>query len=51
MSARYLAGRAVDAQRETDRWLARVRPAIRLPILLVLTYLVARVLLLWLFRA
>ncbi len=47
--SRYLAGRAVEAQRETvvDR-LARFGRRHRLPILLVLTYLVARVLLLWL---
>jgi hypothetical protein len=48
---RYLAGRAVEAQRETvfDR-VARFGRRHRLPILLVLTYLVARVLLLWLVR-
>jgi len=48
---RYLAGRAVHAHRERllDR-LARVGRRYRLPILLVLTYVVVRVLLLWLFR-
>jgi eukaryotic-like serine/threonine-protein kinase len=48
---RYLAGRAVHAHRERvlDR-LARVGRRHRLPILLVLTYVVVRVLLLWLFR-
>ena len=48
---RYLAGRAVDAHRERllDR-LARVGRRYRLPILLVLTYVVVRALLLWLFR-
>ena len=48
---RFLAGRAVEAHREgiVDR-LARVGRRYRLPILLVLTYLVARVLLLWLLR-
>ena len=49
--SRFLAGRAVEAHREgiLDR-LARVGRRYRLPILLVLTYLVARVLLLLLFR-
>jgi serine/threonine protein kinase len=49
--SRYLAGRAVEAHRERllDR-LARVGRRHRLPILLVLTYVVVRVLLLWLFR-
>jgi eukaryotic-like serine/threonine-protein kinase len=48
---RYLAGRAVEAHRERllDR-LARVGRRYRLPILLVLTYIVVRALLLWLFR-
>jgi hypothetical protein len=48
---RFLAGRAVEAHRERvlDR-LARVGRRYRLPILVVLTYLVARALLLWLFR-
>jgi eukaryotic-like serine/threonine-protein kinase len=48
---RYLAGRAVEAHREplVDR-LIRVGRRHRLPILLVLTYVVARVLLLYLFR-
>ena len=48
---RYLAGRAVEAHRERllDR-VARVGRRYRLPILLVLTYVVVRVLLLWLFR-
>jgi serine/threonine protein kinase len=48
---RYLAGRAVHAHREriVDR-LARVGRRHRLPILLVLTYLVVRMLLLWLAR-
>jgi serine/threonine protein kinase len=47
--SRFLAGRAVEAHRErlVDR-LARFYRRYRLPILLVLTYLVARVLLLWL---
>jgi predicted Ser/Thr protein kinase len=47
--SRFLAGRAVEAHRErlVDR-LARFGRRYRLPILLVLTYLVARVLLLWL---
>jgi serine/threonine protein kinase len=46
---RFLAGRAVEAHRErlADR-LARFYRRYRLPILLVLTYLVARILLLWL---
>jgi hypothetical protein len=46
---RYLAGRAVEAHRERlfDR-LARVGRRYRLPILLVLTYVVVRALLLWL---
>ena len=46
---RFLAGRAVEAHRErlVDR-LARFYRRYRLPILLVLTYLVARILLLWL---
>jgi serine/threonine protein kinase len=49
--SRYLAGRAVEAHRERllDR-LARVGRRYRLPILLVLTYVVVRALLLWLFR-
>jgi hypothetical protein len=49
--SRYLAGRAVEAHRErlVDR-LARFGRRYRLPILLVLTYLVVRVLMLWLFR-
>jgi hypothetical protein len=49
--SRFLAGRAVEAHREGifDR-LARVGRRYRLPILLVLTYLVVRVLLLFLFR-
>jgi serine/threonine protein kinase len=48
---RYLAGRAVGAHRERllDR-LARVGRRYRLPILVVLTYLVARALLMWLFQ-
>jgi len=48
---RFLDGRAVEAHRErvVDR-LARVGRRYRLPILLVLTYLVVRVLLLWLVR-
>jgi len=48
---RFLAGRAVEAHRErlVDR-LARFYRRYRLPILLVLTYLIARVLLLWLAR-
>jgi eukaryotic-like serine/threonine-protein kinase len=48
---RYLAGRAVEAHRERllDR-VARVGRRYRLPILLVLTYVVVRVLLLWLVR-
>ena len=49
--SRFLAGRAVEAHREglLDR-LARVGRKYRLPMLLVLTYLVMRVLLLWLVR-
>jgi hypothetical protein len=49
--SRFLAGRAVEAHRErlVDR-LARIGRKYRLPILLVLTYLVMRVLLLWLVR-
>ena len=49
--SRFLAGSAVGAHRErlVDR-LTRVGRRYRLPILLVLTYLVARVLLLWLVR-
>jgi len=49
--SRFLAGRAVGAHRErlVDR-LGRVGRRYRLPILLVLTYLVVRVVLLWLFR-
>jgi serine/threonine protein kinase len=49
--SRFLAGSAVEAHRErlVDR-LARVGRRYRLPILLVLTYLVVRVVLLWLFR-
>ena len=49
--SRFLAGRAVEAHRErlVDR-LARFGRRYRLPILLVLTYLVVRVLMLWLFR-
>jgi serine/threonine protein kinase len=48
---RFLAGRAVEAHRErlVDR-LARFGRTYRLPIFLVLTYLVVRVLLLWLVR-
>ena len=48
---RYLAGRAVEAHREplVDR-LVRVGRRHRLPILLVLTYVVARALLLYFFR-
>jgi serine/threonine protein kinase len=48
---RYLAGRAVQAHRERllDR-VARVCRRYRLPILLVLTYVVVRGLLIWLFR-
>jgi serine/threonine protein kinase len=48
---RFLAGRAVDAHRERifDR-LTRVGRRYRLPILLVLTYVVVRALMLWLFR-
>jgi serine/threonine protein kinase len=47
--SRFLAGRAVEAHRErlVDR-LARFGRRYRLPILLVLTYLAARILLLWL---
>jgi eukaryotic-like serine/threonine-protein kinase len=49
---RYLAGRAVEAHREPlVDLLVRVGRRHRLPILLVLTYVVARVLLLYLFRA
>ena len=46
--SRYLAGRAVEAHRETvvDR-LARFERRYRLPILLVLTYLAVRALMLW----
>ena len=49
--SRFLAGRAVEAHRErlVDR-LARFGRRYRLPILLVLTYLVVRALLLWLAR-
>jgi serine/threonine protein kinase len=49
--SRFLAGLAVEAHRErlVDR-LARFGRRYRLPILLVLTYLVVRVLMLWLFR-
>jgi serine/threonine protein kinase len=49
--SRFLAGRAVQAHRErlVDR-LARFGRRYRLPILLMLTYLVMRVLLLWLVR-
>jgi serine/threonine protein kinase len=49
--SRFLAGRAVEAHRErlVDR-LARFGRRYRLPLLLVLTYLVVRVLLLWLVR-
>ena len=49
--SRFLGGRAVEAHREriVDR-LARFGRRYRLPILLVLTYLVVRVLLLWLAR-
>jgi serine/threonine protein kinase len=49
--SRFLAGRAVEAHRERllDR-LARVGRRHRLPILLVLTYLVVRVMLLWFAR-
>jgi serine/threonine protein kinase len=48
---RFLAGRAVEAHRErlVDR-LARVGRRHRLPILVVLAYLVARAVLLWVFR-
>jgi serine/threonine protein kinase len=49
--SRFLAGRAVEAHRERliDR-LKRVGRRYRVPIVLVLTYLVVRVLMLWLFR-
>ena len=49
--SRFLAGRAVEAHRERllDR-LKRVGRRYRVPIVLVLTYLVVRVLLLWLFH-
>jgi len=49
--SRYLAGRAVEAHRETvvDR-LARFERRYRLPILLVLTYLAVRALMLWFVR-
>jgi len=49
--SRFLAGRAVAAHRErlVDR-LTRIGRRYRLPILLVVTYLIARVLLLWLVR-
>ena len=49
--SRYLAGRAVEAHRETivDR-LARFERRYRLPILLVLTYLAVRALMLWFAR-
>jgi hypothetical protein len=49
--SRFLAGRAVEAHRErlVDR-LARVGRRYRVPIGLVLTYLVVRILMLWLFR-
>ncbi len=49
--SRFLAGRAVQAHRERliDR-LARVGRLYRVPIVLVLTYLVVRVLLVWLFH-
>jgi predicted Ser/Thr protein kinase len=47
--SRFLAGRAVEAHRERlVDCVARVGRRYRLPILLVLTYLVARLLLLWL---
>jgi len=48
---RYLAGRAVEAHREplVDR-VVRIGRRHRLPILLVLTYMAARVLLLYFFR-
>jgi len=48
---RYLAGRAVQAHRERllDR-VTRIARRHRLPILLVLTYVLVRALLLWLFR-
>jgi len=49
--SRYLAGRAVGAHRERLLERAvRVGRKYRLPILLVLTYLIARILLLWLAR-
>jgi serine/threonine protein kinase len=50
--SRFLAGRAVQAHRERliDR-LSRVGRRYRVPIVLVLTYLVVRVLMLWFFRA
>jgi serine/threonine protein kinase len=48
---RFLAGRAVEAHRERlADWVARLVGRYRLPILLVLTYLVVRALMLWLFR-
>jgi serine/threonine protein kinase len=49
--SRYLAGRAVEAHRETvvDR-LARFERRYRMPILLVLTYLAVRALMLWFVR-
>jgi serine/threonine protein kinase len=49
--SRFLAGRAVEAHREPllDR-LARVGRRYRLPILLVVTYLLVRILMLWLVR-
>jgi serine/threonine protein kinase len=49
--SRFLAGRAVEAHRErlVDR-LARFWRRYRLPILLVLTYLVVRLLFLWIMR-
>jgi serine/threonine protein kinase len=48
---RFLAGRAVEAHRErfVDQ-LSRIGRRHRLPILVVLTYLVARALMLWVFR-
>ena len=50
--SRFLAGRAVEAHRErlVDR-LARFGRRYRLPILLVLTYLVVRLLFLWIMRS
>ena len=49
--SRFLAGRAVGAHRErVIERLARVGRRYRLPILLVLTYLVVRIVLLWLAR-